>query len=196
VPMPGVFVVVSTEGYGKASEGHCSFVASFGSDYLHGDRKSTFRLVSMGRAACLGRCSILINACALRSVGSLSCRDMAQNNRLDFDCKGVVDKIYYAAKAQGKMPWYTDMRGNEQKLHQAVAAYKNKCSPVVPGERSKKIDSAFLMQYLEAVAVGTRVVNYVEGVMMYERQYYNFAETYAGGKLSEEAAQAQWLQWK
>jgi hypothetical protein len=111
-------------------------------------------------------------------------------NRLDFGCKGIVDKIYYAAKSQGRMAWYKDVRTNDQKLHQAISAYKQKCPEPEPGQRRARTSAASVMQHMEQVIISTKVLKDVEGEFMYEREYYAFAETWAGGKLSEEQASA------
>lgn len=123
-------------------------------------------------------------------------KDIAANQRLDHQCKGIMDKIYYIAKSQKRMAWYTDIRSNDQKLYQAVTSYKSRCPEPEPGQRRARTSATQIMTYMEAVLVSTKVVKDVEGEFMYEREFYAFAETWAGGKLSEERAKAQWLKWK
>ena len=113
-------------------------------------------------------------------------KDIAANQRLDHQCKGIMDKIYYIAKSQKRMAWYTDIRSNDQKLYQAVTSYKSRCPEPEPGQRRARTSATQIMTYMEAVLVSTKVVKDVEGEFMYEREFYAFAETWAGGKLSEE----------
>lgn len=115
-------------------------------------------------------------------------KDIAPNQRVDFSCKGIIDKIYYAAKTQGRMMWYQDIRTNDQKLHQVISAYKLKCPEPALGERRTKTNAAVIMQYMETVTISTKVMKDVEGEFMYEREFYAFAETWAGGKINEEQA--------
>ena len=123
-------------------------------------------------------------------------KDIAANQRLDHQCKGIMDKIYYIARSQNRMAWYSDIRTNDQKLYQAITSYKNRCPEPDPGQRRARTSATQIMTYMEAVLVSTKVVKDVEGEFMYEREFYAFAETWAGGKLSEEKAKVQWLRWK
>ena len=122
-------------------------------------------------------------------------KDIAANQQLDHQCRGIMDKIYYIARSQNRMSWYSDIRTNDQKLYQAITSYKNRCPEPDPGQRRARTSATQIMTYM-AVLVSTKVVKDVEGEFMYEREFYAFAETWAGGKLSEERAKAQWLKWK
>ena len=121
--------------------------------------------------------------------------DIAGGMRLDFKCKSVIDRIWYVAKTQGKLEWYKAIRHDDQKLFQVITTFKDKVPDFDDG-RTRKVPAGACWQFLEKIVLKTIILRDVEGMFMYEREYYAFAETYPGGKLSEEQAKLKWLQWK
>ena len=110
-------------------------------------------------------------------------------------CKTYLDRVYYTAKVQGKLDWYGEVRASDQKLFQVITTYKEK-APMDGTGKIARTKAAAMWTHLEVLVVKTVILRDVEGQFMYEKEYYAFAETYPGGKLSEDDAKAQWLKWK
>lgn len=123
-------------------------------------------------------------------------QDVAPNQKFSNDCKAILDKIAYACKAQGKTEWYKGVRANDQKVHQVIVAFKAKVPLEGSDGKRAKVSAGTVMQHLEKVTAGTNVLRDVQGKFMYEKEYYAFAETWAGGKLTEEQATQEWLRMK
>lgn len=122
-------------------------------------------------------------------------QDIAQGQKLDHKCKGIMDRIYYIAIAQGGMEWYATVRSNDQKMLQVITKFKEKC-PEINECSPVRVKAGTMWHHLELIVFKTVIIRDVVGEFMYEREYYAFAETWKGGRLTEEQSKLQWLKWK
>lgn len=121
---------------------------------------------------------------------SLWFEQLASGTSFDHACKNKMDNISRIAKAQGKLDWYHQVRGNDIKLQQVLVEYSLRVS-----NSKQRQPRGITMQYMEQVVASTSVIVEEIGILMYERQYIVFAESIEGGRMTEVQAKQQWASW-
>ena len=115
------------------------------------------------------------------------------------DCKRALDRIYGIAKAQGKsaQTWLSATREDAEGVFHTLRNYYSKTGRPMPGEKKKRGgDKWDVLEYMEVCRASTGTLTESVGKMMWKRQYLEFAESTAGGKLSTQQAERQWLDWE
>ena len=111
-------------------------------------------------------------------------------------CKRASDCVYHMAKSQDRLTWWTRVRECDEKIFQVISEYKNRFPDAIEtGQRRKKNDPAMALQYFEQIICSTKVVRKVEGEMMWEKEYYEFGQSWKGGRLSDDQCRQQWQEW-
>eukprot|EP00959_Pyramimonas_sp_CCMP1952_P358732 7511427-Pyramimonas_sp.AAC.1 len=113
---------------------------------------------------------------------------MATGSSFDHACKNRVDNVRKIAKSQNKMAWFHEVHANDVKLQQVLSEYGNRAA--TPRQPRK-----ITLQVLESVTATTAVIVEEIGEMMTKKQYCSWAESVAGGKLTEWEAEQQWAEW-
>ena len=111
--------------------------------------------------------------------------------------KRDMDNLYYMSSRQGVMDWYQRMKDSDDKLQATLSAYheRNPDTLSAGGPKRKKTSTGATLQTLEHIISASKVIHSCEGEMMWEKEYIQFAQTLKGGRLTDDAARAQWLAW-
>ena len=92
------------------------------------------------------------------------------------------------------MKWAQSVRFCDEGIHNACKTYHRLCLECDGGgSRQRGASGAFLV-YMDKVSVKSIVDHLIEGEMMWEKAFYEFAATATGGKMTDEGARARWLE--
>ena len=111
--------------------------------------------------------------------------------------KRALDSIYYWSKVQNRLEWYARMRDSEEKIFVAVTEFHDRFpsdfeqTGVKRARQSRDVTSTFL----EQVICATKVTHRTEGELMWLKEFVDFAQSYKGGKMTDDQARSQWQKW-
>ena len=122
----------------------------------------------------------------------------APNSPYCWPCKRALDSISKMAQRQGpeKVAFLHEQRRDELKVQRLIANYNLHLRPDMEHQNGKKKSTFVLAKYVEIVKASSGVIRDKEGEFMWQKLYMEFASTVRGGRLSDEAALATWLQWE
>lgn len=117
----------------------------------------------------------------------------AENQIVCMSCKRKLDNIYKQAKSQGQLDWFVKARADDQQVFRMLDSYSKAGAEA---ERLKLKKTKWnLSQYKESIIAKSGTDFVAHGELMWERQAIEFWQSTSGGRLSEEAAKAQWDDW-
>lgn len=111
-----------------------------------------------------------------------------------WECKRALDNIWKKAKKEGTkaMEFVKKQRQSDHGVWAMCQNYLDRC----PDDRACwERGEWHLVQYMEFVYSRQEVLYDEEGIMMWEKQWLEFASTTAGGRLSDKDAEARWAGW-
>ena len=92
--------------------------------------------------------------------GMFDSSGMALTQNLCHACKASIDNLWHMAKRQNKLQWFSEMKSDDSKVQQLIAAYHERHPPAKPGsKRGRTANSAFnSLQYIETVEAKSAVL--------------------------------------
>ena len=123
--------------------------------------------------------------CQCMCCGKIFARDAMANGRYCPDGKRITDRLYHAAKAQGKVDWLSEQLSTLEGSIRIVKAFKLR----FPNWKTDRADTRrFLTQYVEIIQAETSVVYDADGIMMTEDRYVMEMSKAERGGLTAKAA--------
>ena len=115
-------------------------------------------------------------------------------------CKRALDNISKQASRQGEKAkqFVVEARADDEKLQAMLASYFELCPEATDDGgpvTGRKRGVWSLVKYVERVTAASGIIKDVLGEMMWEKLWIEHAQTARGGKLREEEAAKQWLEW-
>ena len=114
------------------------------------------------------------------------------------DDNRALDRIYYMAKTLGESSkkWFHECRRDENKTKEMLDNYWAKFGGRSKWKSKTPTGTKWSMaSYMESVKVTTGVEKETQGKLMWRAEYFEFAASARGGKLSDEEAQSNWNSW-
>ena len=117
-------------------------------------------------------------------------KDMPENSAKCAEDKSYAESLWRLAKQQGQKEWYHSIV-NDEKIRQAILAYKTKSPAYMP---SKKKGTFEIAVYTETLKMLTEFVMTQKGEMMWEGLFTEFYMSARGGSHSKDEATAKWAE--
>ena len=92
------------------------------------------------------------------------------------------------------MKWVQSVRFCDEGIHNACKTYYRLCLECDGGGSRHGGASVAFLVYMDKVSVKSIVYHLIEGEMMWEKAFCEFAATATGGKMTDEGARARWLE--
>ena len=123
----------------------------------------------------------------------IACR--VPGHHWDRECKRAYDALRRLAVKQKEMGWWEALRSDPKQMKKALFDYMKQC-PSGTGRGKLRAQKPYKITELkERLTSRTTLERQDIGQMMWEEQYYRWAESVEGGLQSRDTAQTKWAAW-
>jgi len=113
------------------------------------------------------------------------------NQRVEMECKRLLDRVYNQAQTQGETKWLSEQKTSDEKLFRMLDHYRN----ILVSTEDPKQQKFSVAHYMESFKTQQGVEFLGEGQMMWQVQAIDFWKSPAGGSMSQLDAEAKWDDW-
>ena len=149
------------------------------------------------RSLCL---EVLLDMCMCRGCHCTYDADrLSTASAFCLDCKRALDRINCIARGQGPdaIRWLSKCREDTEQVFFMLRNYYSTTGRPLPGTRKARAAPKWdMVEYMEVCKASTGTLFEAVGCLMWKRQWLEFADTTAGGKLTGAQAESQWLEWE